>query len=164
MEPVTYISSLLTFYIKGEISSQQNFIRFKEPNTILGLIPLGAKNESVPITQITSTKSNFKMRFGKLILGIIIAVLGLTLFQSTFIGGLIVLIIGANAIIDAFEIDLQVFMTSGQIKSIDFFIFEKQKAELAEREILAMISNRLDDTNNRQQTDRIVDAINNSRG
>ena len=37
--------------------------------------------------------------------------------------------------------------------------FDKSKAEMAEQEINKMISNRLDDTNNRQQTNRIVSAI-----
>ena len=161
MESVKYITSLLTFYLKGEISSEQNFVKFKEPNTILGLIPLGAKKESVAINQISSTQTNMKLKFGKLLIGIVIAILALASFKDTFVGGLILLIIGGNCIIDAFEVDLQVIMTSGQIKTIDFFIFEKAKAESAEKQINAMISNRLDDTNSRQQTDRIVDAINN---
>ncbi len=34
MEPIEYMTSLLTFYLKGEIKSEQNFINFKVPNTI----------------------------------------------------------------------------------------------------------------------------------
>ena len=47
------------------------------------------------------------------------------------------------------------------MKDVSFLIFEKAKAELAESQIRQIISDRLDDTNNRVQTDRIVDAINN---
>ena len=160
MEPIRYITSLLTFYLKGEISTDQNFIRFKEPNTILGLIPLGAKTQNVAINQISSTQTNMKLRLGKLIVGAIVAILGLSSLSDSFIGGLILLFLGVNIFLDAFEIDLIVNMTSGQTKAIDFYIFEKAKAQLAVERINAMISNRLDDTNNRQQTDRIVDAIN----
>ena len=39
MNTVTYVVSLLTFYLKGEIRSEQNFVVFQEPNTVLGLIP-----------------------------------------------------------------------------------------------------------------------------
>ena len=49
------------------------------------------------------------------------------------------------------------------MKVIDFFIFDKKKAELAARQINEMISQRLNDTNSRQQTDRIVDAINGNK-
>ena len=161
METVKYITSLFTFYLKGEISSEQNFIRFKVPNTILGLIPLGAKKDNVAINQISSTQTNFKLKFGKFLVGAIIAALGFSMMKDSLALGLILFLIAANSIIDAFEIDLQVNMTSGQTKVIDFFIFDKAKAEKAEQQINLMISNRLNDTNNRQQTDRIVDAIQN---
>ena len=161
METIRYITSLFTFYLKGEISSEQNFVRFKEPNTILGLIPLGAKKDNIAINQISSTQTNFRLKFGKLLIGALIAILGLSAMQDSVALALILILVGANSIIDAFEIDLQVIMTSGQVKVIDFFIFDKAKAEQAERQINMMISNRLDDTNNRQQTDRIVEAIQN---
>lgn len=161
MNSIRYITSLLTFYLKGEISTEQNFVKFKEPNTILGLIPLGARKESVAINQIASTQTNFKLKFGKLLIGIILAILAVTMLPNSVALGIILFVIAANSIIDAFEIDLKVNMTSGQVKLIDFFIFEKGKAEQAEFQINALIAGRLDDTNTRQQTDRIVDAINN---
>lgn len=58
MQPITYMTSLFTFYLKGEIKSEQNFISFKVPNTILGLIPLGAQTEKFTISQIASTATN----------------------------------------------------------------------------------------------------------
>ena len=160
MEPIRYVTSLLTFYLKGEIAAEQNFIRFKEPNTILGLIPLGAKKENIPVTQIASVQSNMRVKFLKLVVGVIVSILALSLFKDSFLGGLIILLIGLNVVLDAFEIDLDISTTSGQIKSIDFFIFDKSKADLAVDQINSIIANRLSDTNNREQTDRIVDAIN----
>ncbi|MBR5947806.1 MAG: hypothetical protein IKZ82_04035 [Clostridia bacterium] len=163
METIHYVTSLLTFYLKGSIQNEQNFIKFTKPNTVLGLIPLGSKKENVPINQISSVTSNFKLKLLKLLLGVIAAIAGFSAMFSKggFIGGLIILIIGANWILDAFEIQLQVNMTSGRSKLIDFFIFDKNKAELAEKQINALISNRLADTNTREQTDRIVGAIDN---
>lgn len=160
MEPIRYVTSLLTFYLKGEIAAEQNFIRFNEPNTILGLIPLGAKKENIPVTQIASVQSNMRVKFLKLVVGVIVSILALSLFKDSFLGGLIILLIGLNVVLDAFEIDLDISNTSGQIKSIDFFIFDKSKADLAVDQINSIIANRLSDTNNREQTDRIVDAIN----
>lgn len=71
------------------------------------------------------------------------------------------MLIGANKVITAFETVLTIKTTAGDMKNISFLIFEKAKAELAETKIRQIISDRLDDTNNRVQTDRIVDAINN---
>lgn len=61
MQPITYMTSLFTFYLKGEIKSEQNFISFKVPNTILGLIPLGAQTEKFTISQIASTATNTRL-------------------------------------------------------------------------------------------------------
>ena len=147
MNIVTYVVSLLTFYLKGEIRSEQNFVVFQEPNTVLGLIPLG---------------KNFRLKLGKLVCGILAFLFGFGLFgqPGTFLPGLIILILAVNWILDAFEIDLTLITTSGAVKRIDFFIFDKEKAVLAEQQIHAMISNRMSDTNVREQTDRVVDAIN----
>ena len=43
MQKIEFMTSLLTFYLKGEISTEQNFLTLKVPNTILTLIPLGRK-------------------------------------------------------------------------------------------------------------------------
>ncbi len=81
------------------------------------------------------------------------------MFGSSFIAGLILTFIGVNVAIDAFEVDLIVATNAGQEKVIDFYIFDKSKAELAVEQINSMISNRMDDTNTRVHADRIVDAI-----
>lgn len=163
MNSIKYITSLFTFYMKGEISAEQNSIKIKDPNSILGLIPLGSKKESIAINQISSVQSNFKLKIGKLIIGIILVAASFSaMFQEGgFLGGLILLAISVNVVLNAFEIDLNIVMTSGKDHLIDFFIFEKNKATLAEQEINKLIENRLDDTNTRQQTDRLVEAINN---
>ena len=161
MQPIQYMTSLLTFYLKGEIRQEQNFVNLKKPNTILSLIPLGAKKDSIPVSQLASVESNFKLHFGSLILGAIIAIVGLCLLSDSFLFALILMLVGVNKVITAFETILTIKTTAGEIKNISFLIFDKAKAELAENQIRQIISNRLDDTNNRVQTNRIVEAINN---
>ena len=161
MQPIQYMTSLLTFYLKGEIRQEQNFVNLRKPNTILSLIPLGSKRDSIPVSQLSSVESNFKLHFGSLLLGVIIAIIGLCMISESFIFALILMLVGANKAITAFETILTIKTTAGDVKNISFLVFEKTKAELAETQIRQIISDRLDDTNNRVQTDRIVDAINN---
>ena len=165
MNTITYITSILTFYMKGEISVEQNFVKLKDPNSILGLIPLGSKNEQISINQISSVQSNFKLKLGKLILGIIIAIMAFSMLgqEGGFLSFVIFAIIAANTILNAFEVDLKINQTSGQERSIDFFIFERAKADQAVQMINNAISGRLSDTNTREQTDRIVEALNNKQ-
>ncbi len=161
MQPIQYMTSLLTFYLKGEIRQEQNFVNLKKPNTILSLIPLGAKKDSIPVSQLASVESNFKLHLGSLLWGTIIAIIGLCMISGSFIIALLLMLVGANKAITAFETILSIKTTAGDIKEISFLIFEKSKAEEAEKQIRQIISDRLDDTNNRVQTDRIVNAINN---
>ena len=154
MQPITYMTSLFTFYLKGEIKSEQNFISFKVPNTILGLIPLGAQTEKFTISQIASTATNTRLSLKYLLLGILLVLWGFSGLTESFLLGLILLLLGINNVVNAFIINL----TAGQQKIISFLIFDKQKANQAAEQINAMIAGRLDDTNTRQQTNRVIDA------
>ena len=127
MEKISYMTSLLTFYIKAEIQQDQNFVIFKKLNTILGLVPLGSKKQSIPVTQLSSVESNFKLKFGRLLVGLIIAGLGIGVITESLVTGILLIIIGVNHGITAFEILMTVKMTTGESKTIPFFIFEKIK-------------------------------------
>ena len=150
MQKIEFMTSLLTFYLKGEISTEQNFLTLKVPNTILTLIPLGRKNDTIPVTQISSVSTDFKLLF------------------KDFLIGFILLLIGAAMVINSFQTVLTIRTTSGEIKSASILIFEKSKAEQAASMINHIIGSRLDDTNNRvqgdRQTDRMVEAINSLKG
>ena len=160
METIRFMTSLILFYLKGKFVFEQNFVKIKTPNTLLGLIPLGSHKSTLPVNQLSSVESNFRVRFGRFLLGIVFSVLGILLISKSFIVTLVLLLIGVNAILSSFETHLTVKLTSGDVKKFEFFVFEKKKADMIEDNINKLISNRMDDTNTRSQTDRIVDAIN----
>lgn len=94
MQPITYMTSLFTFYLKGEIKSEQNFISFKVPNTILGLIPLGAQTEKFTISQIASTATNTRLSLKYLLLGILLVLWGFSGTDRIFPAGFVLLLLG----------------------------------------------------------------------
>ena len=167
MNTITYMTGLLTFYLKGEISTDQNFLKLKLPNTILALIPLGAKKDNIPVQQVASVSSNFKLNLKRFLVGVLICLFAFSCFTDpdAIIGGIILLLWGASTVITSFATELHVATTAGKEYYIPFLIFEKAKASQAEQLINDMIAGRLNDTNNRQvaeaQTSAIVDAINN---
>ena len=165
MNTITYMTGSLTFYLKGEISTDQNFLKLKLPNTILALIPLGSQKDNIPVQQVATVSSNFKLNFKRFLFGVILCLGALGSFKSSVIGGIILLLWGASTVITSFITELKVDTTAGRAYFIPFLIFEKAKAAQAEQLISNMISGRLNDTNNRQvaeaQTAAIVDAINN---
>lgn len=172
MEPIRYVTSLLTFYMKGEFAFDRNFILLEHPNTILRFIPNGSRKENIAINQISSVQSNFKLRLGRLLLGIFCVLSALSVLingipsdgmptGTAILLFLILLIAAALLILNAYIVTLRLNMTSGQSRSFSFFIFDKAKAQRVEQQINELICGRLDDTNDRRQTDRIVEAINN---
>jgi len=165
MKTITYMTSLLTFYLKGEISTEKNFLSLKIPNSVLALIPLGAQKHNVPVNQLSAVATSFSLVFKELIIGIIEALVGFASIESSFLVGLIILLIDVSTIITSFKTELRIDTTSGRSYLIPFVVFEKSKAASAEEMLNEIISNRLNDTNSRQvtekQTDAVVDAINN---
>lgn len=156
---VSFITSFLTFYMKGTISIADRMVQLSIPNTVLKLIPLGSYKRNVPINQISSVETSFSLNFKSLIFGIILLMLGLGFITENTGLGIVGIILGLNSAVSSFQTFLLITLTSGKVEGASFIIFEKNKAiEIADA-INAMITNRLDDTNNRIQTDRIVDAI-----
>jgi hypothetical protein len=158
METISFMSSLLTFYLKGEVAFEQNYVRLTIPNTILSLIPLGSRNKQISTGQIASVETNFKLRMKDFLVGLIVAFIGLSFFNDTFIGGLIFLIIGVGMCVSAFQTSVVINENSGQNETINFVVIEKAKAEQMAAQVNALISSRMDDTNVARQTDRSIDA------
>lgn len=143
MQAIKYMTSQLTFYLKGEIAQEQNFINLKRPNTILGFIPLGAQKESIPVSQLSSVESNFKLHLKRFLVGLIISILGLALISGSFVVGLLILAVGANYVITAFETTLTIKTTccpfcneKNLLNYLIFFLtYAKIKAENLYREV-----------------------------
>ena len=166
MKAIKYMTSLLTFYIKGEIATEQNFLKIRFPNTVLALIPLGSRKYNVPVAQISSVASNFKFDIKSFFVGLFLTLISLSCFSSGgngIIVGLILLVLSLSLLINSFITELKVDTTSGAYYYIPFIIFEKAKASQAEQMISSIIATRLNDTNNREvseaSTNAIVDAI-----
>lgn len=168
MEKIQFMTSLLTFYMKGEISHNGNFINIKIPNTFLKFIPLGSRSKQIMVNQVASTDSSFKVFAGDIVLGLIELFVGLGLITSGVFWGIILLLIGVGTVISAFQTSITLNLSSGEMFYIFFLVFEKDKAAQAINMVNSVIAARMNDTNTRavaeNQTDRLVEAIGNSNG
>ncbi len=167
METIYFAISLLCFWLKGEIRHEQNFITLTRPNTIMGIFPFGEKRDSVAVKEISSVETNFKFSLFLFLAGSFLAGIGVMLFGTGITEGrallslfsLPVILFGVSTILWAFDVRLIIKTTASDFKIITFLIFEKRKAYQAEVQIRQLISDRMSDTNTREQTDRIIDAI-----
>lgn len=172
METITFVLSVIAFYIKGEISAEQNFVRIKTRNR-LGLIPLDSSEERIPITQISLVGMTYRLRLFWFVVGSFLTFINACIFvfnELPFFISVPLLLFSIAMLVSSFRKCLVIDLTSGRVISIPFVIFEWNKANHAAALINDLISNRIDDTNvrihtdrsigdNREQTDRVVDAI-----
>lgn len=160
MEKIEYLKSLSTFYRKGSIEFEQNLIKVNDPNVVMSVIPVGCKSDIIPVNQIASVSTGFNGN-GKMLVGSLFLLLFASSANSVgFLYSLLLSLLGLSMIINAFHTVLSIKLTSGETKKAYFIIYNSNKAKLAEKTILNYISNRLSDTNVREQTDRNIEATN----
>lgn len=162
MEKIEFMSSLLAFFVKGEITGNTNFVSFQIPNLMCGFIPAGTRKENLAVHQISSTATNYGFALSNFLVGLWMLLVALaSLIELNIIIFVLSGYVGASILLSAFKYELIVNTTSGKVIAINFFIFEKEKAQIASERINSMIVNHMDDTNVRTQTDRIIDAMKN---
>lgn len=160
--------SLPTAYLKGEVTHEQNFVKLKTPNILFSLLAIGTKTDVIPVNQIATVTRTFNCIGVILLFGIILMWSGFSVISaskilslSSSLAPIILILLGVLIIITSFQTVITIKTTSGESLKISVLIFDRSKALEIEDLINQLISNRLDDTNNRQQTDRIVEAITN---
>ena len=126
MATICFISSLLTFYLKGKISKDDNFINLSIPKTVLGFVPLGMTNKQLLVNQIDFISSGFHLIFGNLIIGFSELIVGIFFLPIPTLSFFIVLL-GCVTFINAFQTTLIIHLTSGDQIMIYFSVFEKRK-------------------------------------
>lgn len=119
LEKITYLTSLIVFYLKGVIYTEKGFLKFKQPNTIFGIIPLGQKEESILLKQIVGVNSSFKFEIGSFLIGLLFIILGLPT--------IILSIIGILVMISSFQTHFEVSTTGSAKKHISFIVFDNNK-------------------------------------
>lgn len=168
MKTIKYRISLPTAYLKGEVTHEQNFVKLKTPNILFSLLAIGTKTDVIPVNQIATVTRTFNCIDVILLFGIILMWSGFSVISaskilslSSSLAPIILILLGVLIIITSFQTVITIKTTSGEALKISVLIFDRSKALEIEDLINQLISNRLDDTNNRQQTDRIVEAITN---
>ena len=147
MTTIRFITGLLTFYMKGEISKDDSFIYLVMPDSILGFIPLSKTCKQLLLNQVASISTGFQLVFKDIFVGIAEMMLGMLFWQFPFIA-LLLAALGIITVIGALQTTLTVNLTSGEHIVIRIHIFEGQKVCEAHSIIYEAINNCRNNTNN----------------
>lgn len=146
---------------KGRIRIEENMVTFTVPNKWAGV-----RTERISVAHIASVEGVTVYHYQRPLAAVLFLMLGIErvmkeapTFES-IVGFALLLIIVAGLFLKFKEGVLRLTTTAGQTKTVFFFMFDEDKAYDAAAGINAVLTARMNDTNMRRQTDRIVDAIN----
>ena len=128
----SFITSFLTFYLKAIVVLEGQFVKTTNPNTILKVIPLGSRNKTIPVNQISSVDDSFSLDFKSFLWGVLFTVLGCYMMGDSFVGGLVIAIYGVLTVLSSFQTILVLNLTSGGVHIISVLFFEKEKWSLGQ--------------------------------
>ncbi|KAA8369751.1 DUF2892 domain-containing protein [Leuconostoc carnosum] len=157
--------SVVTPWVKGNMSVDEGFLKVKIQNTILfGLIPAGMHKDTSPLQSVSNVYTSKEYKLSRLILGVIIILLGFSMFSSSFLGAIIALVIGA-AVLFSGILTVFAYERSGIEKKIYLPFFEANHASEFEEQVISAMRIYQEDRNVRMHSqnssDQIVNAINN---
>ena len=64
--------SVIIFWLKTSIAASSTRIQYTTPNTLFGLIPLGADTKTIPLRNVASVDTSTKFNLGSLVWGVVI--------------------------------------------------------------------------------------------
>lgn len=167
--------SLLTPWVKGSITVDNAFIRVNIPNTVLfGLVPAGKNKDSSPLSGVTNVYTSKSYKLGAMFLGILLAIISFALFSTSFLLGLILLVIGVVLVAGGIRTTFT-YERSGITKIIEFPFFEANHVDELEEQVTTKLQQYQDDRNGRMNTEKemhqtqqsaqkIVDAVKGKAG
>lgn len=142
---IDFSLSFLFFWIKGFISVDSRFIKICKGNTVLGFIPAGKDNQSIPLKNISSSMVSSQYKIKKIFLGILLILFSLNVLGSNFVIGFLILIIGLEVLSSGIETTL-IIQRSGSNYSVSVPFFEKSKLISIQNDITEALAQDTDKT------------------
>jgi hypothetical protein len=124
-----FTTNLVLSWLKTDFSLTNKRLMGFQPNTLFGVFPLGKKEVSYPLKNIASVGVSTKFHLKRFIIGLILVFIGLGMFGDSFLGGLILLAIGALPLLNSFTSSMVVTNNAGQPVGIEISILEKDKVQ-----------------------------------
>ncbi|MGT2951656.1 hypothetical protein BU202_08720 [Streptococcus cuniculi] len=168
--------SVATPWIKGKMDVDAHNVMIDIPNTVLfGLVPAGRRKHTTPLGNVSNVYTSSSYKLGRMLGGLVLCLLGFSMFGESFLGGLIILAIGglviASGIITVFR-----YENNGRSVTIPLPFFEAHHAQDFADKVIAQINKYNDDRNvfinnqlsaqlinnqNVQSTQQIIEALKN---
>lgn len=131
--------SVIIFWLKTSIAASSTRVQYKAPNTLFGLIPLGASTKTIPLRNIASVDTNTKFNLGSLVWGVVFLLIGLGCLDSSVAVALVLILVAAANLANTMSASLVFHDPSGGANAITVSILEKDKLMQLAQEIQKLV-------------------------
>lgn len=145
MNRIMFSVSLIFFWLKGEIEVDSRFVKTNLANTILGVIPAGRDQQSIPLKNISESMLPTKYLVRSMIVGFVITLFGFSAMSNSFFNGLMIFAAGVLLILGSVQTTLKI-EKSGTPYEIHVPFFEKAKMQTLNLLIQNALANDTDKT------------------
>lgn len=131
--------SVIIFWLKTSIAASSTRIQYKSPNTLFGLIPLGADTKTIPLRNVASVDTSTKFSLGSLVWGVVFLLIGLGCLGSSVAVALVLILVAAANLANTMSASLVFHDPSGGANTITVSILEKDKLMSLAQEIQSRV-------------------------
>lgn len=131
--------SVVIFWLKTSIAASSTRIQYKAPNTLFGLIPLGASTKTIPLRNVASVDTSTKFNLGSLVWGLLFLFVAFGVFPSSVGAGIVLLIVAAANLANTMSASLEFHDPSGGANTITVSILEKDRLMALSQEIQRLV-------------------------
>jgi hypothetical protein len=125
----TFVANLILFWLNANYSLTNKRLIGYQPNTLLGLIPLGKAEVVQPLKNIASVSSSTEFHFAKLLIGVILLFVGMGAFGNSFLLGVILIVLGGINLLNCYTSTFIVLNNGGAKVGYNLSILDKSKVD-----------------------------------
>lgn len=131
-----YSPSLMTAWLKTELTVTSRRLLARKSNTLLGVIPLGHDDAAMPLGSISEVGVNSKFHPGRAIMAIVWLVLMISMFNAHQpVLGILALLLLIVAVLTTMDAELRVVNNAGSVTSLTVSALEKAKLQSFKQEV-----------------------------
>lgn len=119
--------SVIIFWLKTSIAASSTRIQYTTPNTLFGLIPLGADTKTIPLRNVASVDTSTKFNLGSPVWGVVFLLIGLGCLDSSVAVALVLILVAASNLANTMSAQLDFVNQAGGRNSVKVSILEKDK-------------------------------------
>lgn len=123
----SFTTSFILFWQKTDFTLTNKRIIGENPNTLLGLIPLGKNQITMPLKNISGVSGSNKFHLARFLLGVVVTYLGIKNLGSSFLPGIVFSLFGIATLLNSYVSTFIISNNSGQTTVVELSFLEKAK-------------------------------------